>query len=164
MSDFIEHMLKPIYRKDSKVLILGTMPSPKSREFGFYYSHPQNRFWPVLTEILSEKLPTTNEEKESFLYRNRIALWDVLKSCEIVGAGDSTIKNPTVNDISLILKEADIKAVFTTGKKAKELYDKYCYKDTKMQAFYLPSSSAANCRNYNFESLAEAYRVILNYL
>jgi hypoxanthine-DNA glycosylase len=163
LDNLVIHTLDPIYNKDSKVLILGTMPSPKSREFNFYYSHPQNRFWKVISHIFSEPTPTTNEEKTQFLYRNNIALWDVLKSCTITGADDSSIKNPVVNDFTDILKTADIKAIFTTGKKATDLYLKYCLKYTNIEPIALPSTSPAN-RRFSFEILVEEYVVILGYV
>lgn len=113
----ITHPLKPIFDENSAVLILGTMPSPKSRENNFYYGHPQNRFWRVLSAIFGEKLPENNKERTALLLKHRIALWDVLESCEIKGAEDSSIKNPIPNDLSLILESCNIKAIFTTGKK-----------------------------------------------
>lgn len=164
MNQHVTHTLKPIYNEDSKILILGTMPSPKSREYGFYYSHPQNRFWKVIAEILGEKIPLTNEDKEDILLRHHIALWDVLKSCTIKGADDNSIKEPIVNDINLILKNADIKAVFTTGTKATDLYKRLCFKQTGVASIRLSSTSPANCRNCSLESLIEEYKVILNYI
>ena len=101
----VEHIFKPVYDENSRVLILGTMPSPKSRKNGFYYGHPQNRFWPVLAEIFHEELPLTNEDRLAFLHRHHIALWDVLKSCDIEGASDASIKNPIPNDLSMILEQ-----------------------------------------------------------
>lgn len=160
----VYHELAPIYDGSSRILILGTMPSPKSREFGFYYSHPQNRLWKVLSQVLETPLPVTGDEKERFLRHHGIAMWDVLKSCGIKGADDSSIIDPEPNDIGRILKAADIRAIFTTGMKATELYRKLCYPVTKRPSFYLPSTSPANCRNYTPESLVEAYRVILEYL
>jgi len=164
MSDFVEHTLNPVYNKQSKILILGTMPSPKSREYGFYYSHPQNRFWRIVSELLEQNTPNTNEEKTSFLLKNRIALWDVLKSCEIDGADDSSIKNPVANDMTFLLQETNIKTIFTTGTKATALYKKLCLPATGIYSICLPSTSPANCRHYSYENLIESYRVILNYL
>ncbi|WMJ23314.1 DNA-deoxyinosine glycosylase [Paludicola sp. MB14-C6] len=164
MNELVTHTLEPIYTSQSKVLILGTMPSPKSREIGFYYSHPQNRFWRVLSTILNEPIPNTTEQKIEMLNNNHIALWDVLQSCEITGADDNSIRNPAANDINQIRKEAKIKAIFTTGKKATQLYQKLCLHDTNMPSVYLPSTSPANCKNCTIETLTEAYGVILNYL
>lgn len=160
----VYHPLEPIYDKNSKILILGTMPSVKSREYGFYYAHPQNRFFKVLSTIFGELLPNTKEEKIAFLKRHNIALYDVLKSCDIKGSKDNTIKNFEVNDFTIILKNSCIKTVFTTGKKAYELYQKYCYPVTKIKAIYLPSSSPLNIANFSFEQLVEEYKIILDYL
>lgn len=155
----IIHPLKPIYNKESKILILGTMPSVKSRENNMYYSHPQNRFWVVLSYLFNEDLPLSNKEKEEFLLRHNIALWDVLKSCKIKGSSDSTIKDPFVNDFSLILNYCNIKGVFTTGKQATKLY-----KDlTGNDSIYLPSTSPANC-GLSLSLLTEKYKIILDYL
>lgn len=160
----VYHELEPVYDGNSKILILGTMPSPKSREYGFYYSHPQNRLWRILAEILREPVPDTVEAKRCFLQRHKIAMWDVLKSCTIKGADDSTILEPEPNHIPMVLSAAEIRAVFTTGKKATELYGRLCFPDTGQPSIYLPSTSPANCRNYTYETLVDAYRIILNYL
>ena len=104
----IIHPIKPVYDKDSRVLILGSFPSVKSREEGFFYGHPRNRFWRVTSSVFGEDLPLTTSEKKAFLIRNHIALWDVIGSCEIEGSSDSSIRNVTVNDISKILKTDDI--------------------------------------------------------
>ncbi|MDF2654583.1 MAG: DNA-deoxyinosine glycosylase [Bacillota bacterium] len=162
--ELVQHELEPIYDRDSKVLILGTMPSPKSREKGFYYSHPQNRLWRVLSELMGEIQPVTPEDKKSFLQRHHIAMWDVLRACRIKGADDSSISSAEPNDINLILSAADIKAVFTTGKKATDLYQKLCLPQTGIPSVYLPSTSPANCRNCTVETLKEDYRVILDYV
>lgn len=159
----VEHTLHPIYDQYSKILILGTMPSPKSREYGFYYSHPQNRFWRVVSDLYNQKLPVTSDEKTKFLLENYIALWDVLKSCQIDGADDSSIQNPVANDIGALLKKTNIHAVFTTGTKASALYKRLCVKSASIMAIPLPSTSPANCRHFNYEQLKEAYRIILEY-
>ncbi len=160
----VYHELEPVYDKNSRILILGTIPSPKSREYGFYYSHPQNRLWKVLADVLREPAPVTAEEKKRFLLDHGIAMWDVLKSCSIKGADDSTISNAEPNDINRILAAAEIRAIFTTGKKATDLYRKLCLSDTGRPSVYLPSTSPANCRNQTRETLAEAYRAILEYI
>lgn len=160
----VMHELEPVYDRNSKILILGTMPSPKSREFGFYYSHPQNRLWKVIPALFGESVPESPDEKKRFLIGHNIAMWDVLSSCIIKGADDSSIMNPVPNDINRILDAAEIKAVFTTGKKATELYRRLCLPATGITSVYLPSTSPANCRNYTLESLTESYRIILKYL
>ena len=158
----VKHNLPPLYDASSRVLILGTMPSPKSREAQFYYAHPQNRFWKLLSCVFSEYPPAINEERRMFLQRHHIALWDVLRSCEIEGADDASIRKPEANDLSLILKTANIQKIFTTGAKAYALYEKLCRPGIKMEACPLPSPSPANCR-YSFEYLLEQYRQIARF-
>ena len=164
MNDLVTHIFPPAFDADSRVLILGTIPSPKSREVGYYYSHPQNKFWRMMAEILEEPVPQTVSEKEDFLARNHIALWDVLKSCRIKGADDGSIREAEPNDIREVLAQADIRAIFTTGTKAAQLYKRYCLPQTKREAIALPSTSPANCRFYTYEQIKDAYRVILDYL
>lgn len=159
----VNHEFEPFYDENAKVLILGSIPSPKSREMGFYYGHPRNRFWRVLADVLGEPMPETVEERKAFLTRNRIALWDVLDSCEINGADDASIRDPRPNDMNVILKAADIRAVFTTGGKATKLYDKLCFPACGMAAMGLPSTSPANCR-CSYETLKDAYGIIGEYL
>lgn len=159
----VEHEFGPFYDKDSKVLILGSIPSPKSREQGFYYGHPRNRFWMVLADVLGEELPETLEAKKLMLTKHHIALWDVLDSCEIKGASDTSIKNPVANDMNVILDKADIKAIFTTGAKADDLYKKMCYSVCGVPSIKLPSTSPANC-GCSYEKLREGYSQILKYL
>jgi len=160
---YIEHPLPPVFDENSRVLILGTMPSPKSREYGFYYSHPRNRFWRILAELYSSPLPETNQEKTALLLRHGIALWDVLKSCRIRGADDGSIRDPVPNDIEGLLKKTGIRNVFTTGSKAASLYRRLCLPKTGLAAFALPSTSPANCRRYTYEMLLDAYRVLLDH-
>ncbi|MDR0220639.1 MAG: DNA-deoxyinosine glycosylase [Lachnospiraceae bacterium] len=155
----LTHPLAPIYDEHSKVLILGTFPSPKSREVAFYYGHPQNRFWRVMADVMETEVPQNNEEKTIFLLKNKIALWDVIHSCEIVGAADGSIKNPIVNNFSEILCKAEIKAVFTTGMTATRLYQKHCLPKTNIPAVCLPSTSPAN-RSCSFEVLVEKYGAV----
>lgn len=142
---YVTHSLKPIYDKNSKVLILGSIPSIKSREVGFYYSHTKNRFWKTLEKVYGEKIGDKIQDKILFLHRHHIALFDVLKSCDILASSDSSIKNPVPNDLNSIIKNTKIKVIFTTGKKAHQLYKKYCYPNTKIEAILLPSTSPANC-------------------
>lgn len=161
---FVTHEFGAFFDKDSRVLILGTIPSPKSREQGFYYGHPQNRFWKVLADVLGEKVvPQTVEERKKFLKRNRIALWDVLESCEIKGASDVSIRNARPNDMNRILQAADIRAIFATGAKAAQLYKKLCFPECGVEAVRLPSTSPANC-GCSYEKLREAYSQICDYV
>ncbi len=157
------HNLKPVYDKKSKVLILGSMPSLKSREIGFYYFHPKNRFWCTLERVYGEKIGTSIEERKEFVLNHNIALFDVVKSCDINSSSDSSIKNIVPNDISKILKESQIQVIFTTGKKAYNLYYKYIFSKTKIDAIYLPSTSPANCPKGIDEKLYEEYKEIRKY-
>lgn len=159
IEETIIHPLKPIYDSNSKILILGTMPSVKSRENNMYYSHPKNRFWLVLATIFNEAIPLSNEDKKTFLLKHNIALWDVLKSCKIKGSSDSSIKDPIVNDFNIILDKCKIDAIFTTGKQATKLYKNL----TDGDSIYLPSTSPANCA-ISLDELTDKYKIILKYL
>ena len=154
----IEHPLEPIYAVDSRVLVLGTMPSPKSREIGFYYGHPQNRFWKVMGALFDEPEPLGIEGRAAFLDAHGIALWDVLSSCTIVGASDASIVDPVANDLSRIAEAAPLEAVFTTGSKATGLYRRFCAGMLPgVPHVGLPSTSPANAR-MRLANLVEAYR------
>ena len=160
----VEHIFDPVYDENSQILILGTIPSPKSREYGFYYGHPQNRFWRIMSDVMRAPLPNTIEEKKNFLLRHRIALWDVLASCDITGAKDSSIRNAVANDFSEILSASCIAAIFTTGMKATNLYQQLCYPRSNVPSTYLPSTSPANCGNFTYDELVSEYCRIRNYL
>ena len=153
------HPISPVFDKDSKVLILGSFPSVKSREEGFFYGHPQNRFWKVTSKVFGDELPVTIDEKKAFLIRNHIALWDVIGSCEIEGSSDSSIRNVTVNDLSVILGTADIRAIFLNGKKAEQYYLKYLFPVLKRDAVCLPSTSPANAA-WSLDKLTDAWKII----
>ena len=155
----IYHTFPSFYQSDSEILILGTMPSPKSRELGFYYMHPQNRFWHVLEIVFQDKIGKSIEEKKEFLIKHKIALWDTCASCEIDKASDSSIKNIKPNNISLILKNSNINKIYTTGKKAHELYQKYIYNKTIIEDICLYSPSPANCA-ISFDKLVENYKIL----
>ncbi len=163
-STTIVHTIPPVYDSNSRVLLLGTMPSPKSREAGFFYGHPQNRMWPVLSRLFGEDTPMDTETRRDFLLRRHIAMWDVLSACTIRGADDGSIRDPVPNDLSPILSEAPIAAIFTTGKKAFSLYNRYILPATGREAFCLPSTSPANCRRETLDTLTEAYGAVLPYL
>lgn len=160
---FETHTLDPLFDARSRVLILGTLPSPKSREAGFYYYHPQNRFWRVLSAVLNEPFPETIEDKRALCLRNRIALWDVLASCRIEGASDASIRDPVPNDIPWLLGQTDIRAIFCTGAKAHELYQKLLFQRTKVPAVRLPSTSPANAA-WTLPKLCEKYRLITEFI
>lgn len=159
MTNKVFHELPPIYNKNSQILILGSMPSIKSREVKFYYGHPQNRFWHVLEKVFEMKII----DKKQFLLDNKIALWDVLASCEISLSSDSSIKNELPNNIPEILKMTDIKIIFTTGKTAYKYYQKYFKDIISLPVINLSSTSPANCRR-NLEELIEEYKIIRKYL
>ncbi len=157
----IVHPIEPVYDADSEILILGSFPSVKSREYGFFYGHPQNRFWKVLAQIFGEEIPVSIEEKKSLLLRNHVAVWDVIASCDITGSADSTIKNVVANDISGILGVSRITKIFVNGKKAEQLYNKYIYPQIEIEAEVLPSTSPANAA-WKMDDLIEEWRKIDN--
>lgn len=157
------HNIAPIYNSSSKILILGSFPSVKSRENNFFYHHPQNRFWKVLSSITNEDVPKSIDEKKEFLLRNHIALWDVISSCEIEGSSDSSIKNVIPNDLTSILNNCDIDIIFCNGGKAHDLYKKYCQKNINIKDIKLPSTSPANAR-FSLDKLIDEWSVIKNYI
>lgn len=156
----ITHPFDPIYDESSEILILGSLPSVKSRENAFYYGHPQNRFWRVIAALLDATAPNTIEEKRSFLLANRIALWDVIYSCDIRGSSDSSIRNVVPTDLQIILKSSKIRKIFANGKTAASLYRRYQFKKTGIEITALPSTSPANAA-WTPERLCEAWRIIL---
>lgn len=152
------HNIEPVFNKNSKILILGSFPSVKSREQQFFYGHTQNRFWKVISSLTNEELPKTIEEKKDLLLRNNIAVWDVIKLCDITGSSDSSITNVVPNDIYIILNNANIKAIYANGEKSYSLFKKYF---GELKVTKLPSTSPANAQ-YSFERLIEEWKVILN--
>ena len=157
----IVHPIPPVYDNNSKVLILGSFPSVKSREEGFFYGHPQNRFWKVIATVFKEEVPKNIDEKRNLLLRNHIAVWDVIESCDIEGSSDSSIKNVVVNDLNIILNEADIKGIYINGKTAYNYYKKYTEPLLGREAICLPSTSPANAA-WNIERLVETWSMIKN--
>ncbi len=155
-----EHGFEPVFDAGSRVLILGTLPSVRSTAEGFYYGHPQNRFWRLMAELLGERRPGSIEEKTQLLLSGGIALWDVVKRCDIEGSSDASIKNVEPNDISRILSAADIRAIYANGGKAAALYKRYMQPLTGRNIITLPSTSPANA-SWSFERLIEAWKVIL---
>ena len=156
----VVHSIPPVFDARSRVLILGSFPSPKSREMGFYYGHPQNRFWTVLSTILKQPFPQSVEQRKRMALAAGIALWDVVQQCDIEGAADTSIQNVVCNDISMILRAAPIRTIYTTGGRAHQLYTKYCEKDVGRPAVRLPSTSPANC-TVHLPQLCEQYSRIL---
>lgn len=156
----ITHPFDPIYDESSEILILGSLPSVKSRENAFYYGHPQNRFWRVIATLLDATVPNTIEEKRNLLLANRIALWDVIYSCDIRGSSDSSIRNVVPTDLQIILKSSKIRKIFANGKTAASLYRRYQLEKTGIEITALPSTSPANAA-WTPERLCEAWRIIL---
>ena len=157
----IIHPIEPFFDKNSKILILGSFPSVKSRETMFFYGHMQNRFWQVISSIFGEQIPNTLEEKKILLKKYDIALWDVIKSCEIEGSSDSSIKNVVANDISIITNCANIEKIVVNGKTAEKYYNKYIKDKIGREAICLPSTSPANA-SWKIENLINAWSVIKN--
>lgn len=204
---YVSHPIAPVWSPDSRILVLGTMPSPASRAAGFYYMHPQNRFWPVLSAVLGGRLLYGNDglvsggesapdgeicgnsadgnrgagfraaarqdggrpqrfvaeaiaERRALVLRHKIALWDVLAGCEIRGAGDSSIRNPVPNDLSVIFGRSRVTRVFCTGQTAFRLYNRFCAEACDVAAVCLPSTSPANRGRWPFERLLEVYAVL----
>ena len=153
------HPIEPIYDENSKILILGSFPSVKSREQMFFYGHPQNRFWRVVSAVFGCDLPVTVEQKRKMLLDNGIAVWDVIASCEITGSSDSSIRNVTANNLSIILDTADIRQIFVNGKTAEKYYNKYLCTSVGRDAVCLPSTSPANAA-WSVEKLIEAWKII----
>ena len=159
--EHIIHPIPPFYDETSQILILGSFPSVKSRESRFFYGHPQNRFWKLMTLLYGEEaVPVTIEEKAALLKRHHIAAWDSIHACDIQGSSDSSIRNVEPNDFGPILSAAPIRQIFTNGKKSHEIYRKYCFPQTGREDICLPSTSPANAA-WSLERLAEAWKVIL---
>ena len=158
----IIHPFKPVIFKESRVLILGSFPSVKSREVDFYYGNKNNRFFKILEVIFDEKIGESKEAKIDFLRRHKIALFDVVKSCEIVGSSDSSLSVKEVNDIGKLIENTDIEKILLNGKKAFEIFQKYIKID-KVKYFYIPSSSPANA-SFSLDKLVFEYRKQLEYL
>ncbi len=166
----VTHTIPPVWNSQSRILILGTMPSPASRSAGFFYMHAQNRFWYVMAQIFDEEFLHKNNdadknaaiaERKDFLYRHHIALWDVLRECEITGASDSSIKKEIPNDFSEILASSKIDHIFCTGKTAFNLYKKHCELKYSTPFSYLPSTSPANQAAWPTQKLIEEYKLKL---
>lgn len=159
MQEKIIHPIAPLYDKNSRILILGSFPSVKSREEMFFYGHKQNRFWRVISAVFGCQLPRTIEEKRNFLMDNHIALWDVIASCTIIGSSDSSIKNVVPNDLDVILSSADIKHIFVNGRTAEKYYNLYIRDKIGRNATVLPSTSPANAA-WSVEKLIDAWKII----
>ncbi len=158
MNDYrqITHPIPPCFNSCSRILILGSFPSVKSREMQFFYGHPQNRFWKVVSAVFEDSFPETVPERRSFLLRHGIAAWDVIHSCEIQGSSDASIRNVVPNDLSVILETTPIRQIFVNGKTAEKMYIRYLQNQTGRKAVCLPSTSPANAA-WSLERLTEAW-------
>ncbi|MDR0551141.1 MAG: DNA-deoxyinosine glycosylase [Spirochaetaceae bacterium] len=156
-AEYIVHPFEPLFCADSTTLILGTIPSPASRAAAFYYGHPRNRFWLILSRIYGVPFPQTIDEKISLILENKLALWDVLAGCRISGAEDGSIKDPKPNDFSSLIARTKINRVLCNGQKAYSLYTRFCHKQTGIDAVCLPSTSPANQRQ-TLDALAAIWK------
>lgn len=156
----ISHPLEPLYRKDSKILVLGSFPSVKTREYGFFYGHPNNRFWPIMEALFQEDLGREIGERKDFLLRHQIAVYDSIYQCDIVGSSDASIKNVVPSNLSVIFEEATIQAVYCNGGTSYKYYQKYHAEKSAIKGTKLPSTSPANAR-YRLDDLIEEWKVIL---
>ena len=145
------HPFPPLFDENSKILILGSFPSKKSREELFFYGHPQNRFWKVISAVMSSNTPITIKEKTTFLHSNHIALWDVIASCDITCSSDSSIKNVVANDLTEIFKTANIKQIFVNGKTAEKYYNKLIREKINREAICLPGTSHTDRKKKTYE-------------
>ena len=161
MAARIHHPFEPLFNETSRILILGSFPSVKSREQQFYYGHPQNRFWKVLATLYQEEIPTTIPRKAELVLNHGLALWDTIASCEITGSSDASIRKAEANDLSIILDHAPIRRIYCNGKTSFQQYEKWIRFRTGREAVCLPSTSPANAR-WTLEQLAEAWSVILH--
>ena len=162
MSERILHPIPPTWNGESEILILGSFPSVKSREMAYFYGHPQNRFWKVMSVLFDESIPETAESRRAFLLRRHIAAWDVIAACRITGSSDSSIRDAEINDLRPILEGAPIRQIFTNGKTADRLYRRYALPTTGRAAICLPSTSPANAA-WSLDRLTEAWSVIRAY-
>lgn len=153
------HLIEPIYDKDSKILILGSFPSVKSREANFFYHHPQNRFWRVLAAVYQDTVPEEIADKKAFLKRHQIALWDIIASCNIKGSSDSSISDVEVNDLNMIIANSSVKHIYTNGNLADKLYHRYFDAIIDLPVTKLPSTSPANAA-YSLDKLLSYWRII----
>ena len=157
------HTIAPVYNENSRILILGSFPSVKSREQGFFYGHPRNRFWKVLAGITEAPVPVAVEEKKNFLLEHRIAVWDVIAACTIRGSSDASIRDVVPVDLAPILETAKIQRIFTNGSTSDRLYQKYLKPATGMEAVRLPATRPANAA-FSYEQLCEEWKICLSFL
>lgn len=159
----LQHEFAPVYDENSRVLILGTFPSVKSREQHFYYGHPQNRFWRVMAGLTGEAVPETIEEKKALLLGHGIAVWDVIACCDITGSSDSSIRNVVPARLNEVLDVCRIRQIFANGGTAKRLFDRYQRAACGREIIGLPSTSPANA-SFRLERLLESWSVVKQYI
>ena len=157
--NYLQHPFGPLFNEGSKVLILGSFPSVKSREQNFFYGHPQNRFWKVIAAVFKQPVPQSVDEKKQLILTNRLALWDSIAGCEITGSSDASIRNARANDLGVILDNCSIERIYCNGRKSHERYCRYIEPQTGREAVCLPSTSPANAQ-WTLERLIEAWSVI----
>lgn len=153
------HPFPPLFDKNSSVLILGSFPSVKSREQNFFYGHPQNRFWKLISLLFDEKIPQSIDEKKRLILKHNLALWDVIHSCTVTGSSDSSIKDVVANDLSEILKNSKVNRIFANGALSHKMYMKYIFPKTGIEAVKLPSTSPANAA-FSLDRLAENWKIV----
>ena len=158
--EYAVHEIPPVWDNNSKILILGSFPSVKSREGNFFYNHPQNRFWKVMAAVWNCPVPQEIEEKKKMLLENHVAVWDVIASCQIEGSSDSSIKDVMPNDISVILKQAPVEKIFTNGATAWKMYNRYIKPVAEREAIKLPSTSPANAA-WSLDRLVEEWNRLI---
>ena len=159
----LKHEFEPVWNQASQVLILGSFPSVKSREQGFFYGHPQNRFWKVMAAVVGDQVPMTIPEKKKMLLQHHIAVWDVIQSCRIKGSSDSSIRDVVPVDLTPLLEKSAICSIYANGKTAERLYNRYLLPQTGMPVVVLPSTSPANAA-WNLEQLVSEYKVMERYV
>ena len=161
MADYVTltHTFGPLYDEQSRILILGSFPSVKSREANFFYGHPQNRFWKVIAAVTGNPVPTSIDEKKQLLHRSHIALWDTIWQCDIIGSSDSSIRNVIPTDLSIILNHAPIRQIYCNGATSANLFHKYQEKTLNRTAIKLPSTSPANAA-FSVERLTGQWKII----
>lgn len=159
----IVHPLEPLYDKNSKIIVLGSFPSVKTREYGFFYGHPQNRFWKIMEVLFDCDLDKSIDERKNFMLEHNIAMWDTIYACDIVGSSDASIKNVVPTPLSDIVENSNIEAAFCNGATSYKYFKKYHEENLHIKSFKLPSTSPANAR-YSLDDLVSEWKILLNFV